>query len=89
MKKLVYILTVHGDIYRPQEPNVQDPTKVAGYYHPVCLIKKLLFGRWQIDYFCPKVACVNGGISRGDENTPNIRLILYPNGIQQIRYEKD
>lgn len=83
--KLKYI-KANGVFYRPQEPGVRNENKACGNYH-VCLIKKLPFGRWRIDYYDEHVQFYEkGGYCFGDENKPNQRLILYPNGIEEISY---
>ena len=75
-------------IYKSQKKGVKDESKHWGNY-PVCNIKKLSFGRYQIDYFCRIRQCyvLNKGISDGDEDTPNTRVILYPNGIEEIHFK--
>jgi len=84
--KLKYI-KANGEYYRPQKAGEQDPNKVEGCHLPVCIIKKLLFGRWRIDFYDHNTQFhEKGGYSWGDEDTPNTRLILYPSGIEEIRY---
>jgi hypothetical protein len=83
--KLEYI-KADGTYYRPQEPGVKDETKISSNY-PVCLIKKLFFGRWQIDYYDKDTQWREKGCySIGDEDKPNVRLIVYPLGIEEIRW---
>lgn len=83
--KLQYI-KANGKYYRPQESGIQDTSK-AEVNFPVCLIKKLWFGRWQIDYFDEITQIYDkGGYSFGDEDKPNQRVILYPSGIEEIKY---
>lgn len=43
-----------------------------------CTIKKLCFGRWQIEY-CDQFI-------RPNYDTINTRIILYPSGIEEIKY---
>ena len=85
--KLEYI-KANGKYYKPQEAKIKiDKFK----NHPVCTIKKLLFGFWQIDYYCLEAQYKIKGdfsCSRGDEDTPNKRVILYPWGIEEISYFK-
>jgi hypothetical protein len=78
--KLDYI-KANGRRYRPQEAGVPKPNTFCNY--PVCKIKKLLFGRWMVEYYDP-YDC--GGYSFGDEDTPNKRVVLYPAGIEEIRW---
>jgi len=83
--KLEYI-KANGKYYRPQKAGV----KINQFEnHPVCIIKKLLFGFWQIDYYCREAQeKIKGDFSCswGDEDTPNKRVILYPLGIEEISY---
>ncbi len=86
--KLEYI-KANGEYYYPQEPNVQDPKCHDGICIPVCYIKKLWFGRWQVDLYEDNVELeTTGGITFERNKYPNVRLILYPSGIQEIRYLK-
>jgi hypothetical protein len=82
--ELQYIKTKNGDIFRPQKAGVTDESKICSNY-PVCIIKKLLFGMYQIDYF--DEFNVKGYHSFGQEDKPNTRLILYPSGIEEIKYK--
>lgn len=55
--------------------------KANGIYYQAnetCLIKKLWFGRWQVDYF--------DYLYLGDTGKPNMRVILYPSGIEEIKF---
>ncbi len=75
-----------GKYYTPQKAGVKDPSKTSGNLH-VCIIKKLLFGRYQIDYYCDYRQFYElGGYQHGNEDKPNTRLILYPAGIEEIRF---
>lgn len=79
--KLEYI-KAGGRIYIPQEAGIPKPGTSCNY--PVCKIKKLLFGLWMVEYYEPyNNRC---GYSFGDEDKPNRRVILYPAGIEQIRW---
>jgi hypothetical protein len=78
--KLDYI-KADGRRYRPQEAGVKMPKSYRNY--PVCKIKKLLLGRWMVEYY-DDYDC--DGYSFGDEDTPNKRVILYPAGIEEIRW---
>lgn len=76
-----------GKYYRPQQAGVQDPDKLEGCHYHVCIIKKLLFGRWQIDYYDEHTQFYSkGGYSFGDEDKPNTRLIIYPSGVEEIKW---
>lgn len=84
--KLDYI-KANGKKYYPREAYVQDPNLIEGCYYPVCFIKKLFFGRWQIDYYDDYVQYeINGGYSMRDECKPNARIILYPSGIEEVKW---
>ena len=83
--RLEYI-KANGEYYRPQEAGIKDPSTHFSNYH-VCIIKKLWFGRWQIDYYDHhKQFEVYGSYGFGDEDTPNQRVILYPSGIEEIKW---
>ena len=74
--------------YKPQEAGIKKENGCSNC--PVCLIKKLWFGLWQIDYFDLDYQYSSAGYySPGDEDKPNQRLILYPSGIQEIRWNID
>lgn len=81
--KLEYIKTKDGQYFYPQKAGVKDKSKIFGNY-PVCIIKSISNGRFQIDYF-DMFNCIDG-YSFGCEDKPNTRLILYPNGIEKISY---
>ena len=87
MKKQLLYIKANGVYYRPQKPGIMDENKNFGNY-PVCLIKKILFGLlWQIDYFDKVYQYTEkGGYSFGDEDIPNQRIILYPLGIEEIKW---
>jgi hypothetical protein len=79
-------IKVNGVYYRPQKAGVKDKhNKWVNY--PVCTIKKLWFGFWQIDYYCEIIAWEKGYIQAGEENYPNKRIILSPLHIQEISYK--
>lgn len=89
MKKLLYIKTTDGEIFRPQASGVKDPNTNFSNY-PVCIIKKLLFGRYKIEYYDRLLWLELGTLysySPGDEDKPNAVKILYPSGIKEIKYE--
>lgn len=80
--KLEYI-KANGMYYIPQEAGVKNPNTWDSNY-PVCIIKKLWFGRWQIDYY--DFLNTPAFVSDRDENKPNTRIVLYPNGIEEIKW---
>ena len=77
-----------GKYYRPQEAGVKNTTKLFSNY-PICLIKKLRFGRWRIDFFDKMIQYSKfGGYMFGDEDKPNTTIFLYPAGIEEIVYSQ-
>ncbi len=86
MKRTLKHIKANGEYYWPQKAGVKDEGRNLRHL-PVCLIKKLAFGRWRIDYFNEHAQFYElGGYSSGDEDTPNTRLILYPSGIEEVCY---
>ena len=84
--ELIYI-KVNGEYYRPQAAGVQDPNKIKGRHYPVCIIKKLLFGRWQIDYYDEMAQFhAKGSYRIGDEDKPNVRVIISRSEVQEIKW---
>jgi len=83
--KLEYI-KANGIYWRPQEAGVQDPKMIEGACFPVCYIKKRWFGIWQIDYYDNFIYAYK---SQSDNQKPVSKLLLYPNGIEEIRFSKD
>jgi len=82
--KIRYI-KANGKYYHPQKAGEQmmPLSKYRkGAFISICFIKKLWFGRWQIDFY-DKMHWV--GYST-DNQKPNTRLIIYPNGIEEISY---
>lgn len=71
--------------YYPQLAGIQDSKKHIGYCYDVCFIKKLIFGIFQIDFYDPYL--VKGGYGRETNQKPNARLLIYPSGIQEIKYK--
>lgn len=84
--KLEYI-KANGNYYQPQKAGVKAEHQTFGN-HPVCIIKKLWFGRWQIDHYddYTQFHTKNVGYGFGDEDKPNQRIILYPAGIEEISW---
>lgn len=82
-----YIKT-KDEVYKPQKKGIKDESKRIGNY-PVCYIKKLSFGRYQIDYYCSmhQVYVLKKGVCFGDEDKPNKRIILYPKAIEEISFK--
>lgn len=86
MKILEYI-KANGEYYTPQEPGVQDPKKIEGVFYPACYIKKLWFGRWQVDIYDDFAQYhIHGSSTLHSNQKPNTRIILYPAGIEEIKY---
>lgn len=83
--ELEYI-KANGKYYYPQESGVDDPTKILDICHPVCFIKKLMFGRWKIELYDPYAEVHPKVWDTRDNQTPNVKIILYPSGIEEIRY---
>lgn len=83
--KLEYIKTKNGKTFYPQKAGVKDESKVIGNY-PVCIIEKSFLGTFIIEYF--DVFNCTGFHTIGDnrEDIPNTRIILYPNGIEEMCY---
>ena len=83
--KLEYIKA--NDIYyRPQEKGEQDTDKIKGCFLPVCYIKQISDGRWQIDYYDDGLYVYRDSY---DNQKPSSQLILYPAGIQEIKHTKE
>jgi len=84
--KIEYI-KANGVYFRPQEPGIKDKLKIEGNY-PVCKITELESDKWKIEYFDIDAQFSDkGSYSYGDENHPNVMLILFPSGIEEIRYK--
>lgn len=62
------------------------PTEKEGNWKPVCFIKQLSGGRFQIDMW-DELSVNEEKVESYHTNTPNTKIILYPSGIQEIRYE--
>lgn len=71
-----------------QKAGIKDKSKLFGNLY-VCKIKQLTLGRFQIDYFCSIYQCyvLKKGLSFGDEDKPNKRIILYPNAIEEVHFK--
>jgi len=85
--KIDYIKT-KNKTFIAQKSGVKDESKYFGNI-PICKIKKLTLGRFQIDYFCSIHQCyvLKKGLSLGDEDKPNKRIILYPNAIEEVHFK--
>jgi len=85
--EIEYIKT-NGRFYYPIAKGVKNEGAIMdSICLDVCFIKKLLFGRFQIDYYDARTACEKeGGCSMFHNQIPNVRLIVYPSGIQEIKY---
>lgn len=77
--KLEYIKS-NGKVYRPVEPKTEG---WGGLFIPVCYIKKMSRGRWQVDTW--DIHASGYGSSNQE---PNTRIILYPSGIEEIKYNQ-
>ena len=84
--KLKYI-KADNIYYFPVGEKVQDPKCWEGIWKPVCFIKQLSGGKFQIDMWDSNSADWENGVGNEDKQTPNTKIILYPSGIQEIRYE--
>lgn len=85
--EILHIKTKDGIIYKPQEVGIKDESKVFKNF-PVCNIKKLSKGKFQVDYFDEDFQWENKKcLSTNDGDTPNVRLVLYPSGIEEIKYK--
>ena len=83
----VEYIKANGSYYHSQEKGEQDPKKIPGCCYDVCYIKKLLFGRWQIDYYDRfRPDWQKGSDMYTHNQEPNTRLTLYPSGIEEIRW---
>lgn len=79
-------IKANGKYYRPQKAGIQDPEKIEGYCYPVCYIKKLWFGRWRIDYHDGWDLDYTKGVGMNNKHLITTRIILYPSGIEEIKY---
>lgn len=87
--KLRYII-VKGEYYYPMDKWIQDPKKIEGAYYPVCYIKPLEGGLFQIDYFNEVYPYERTEHFPDQGNqTPNARIIAYPSGIEKVEYERE
>lgn len=80
-------LKAGGIDYKPQPAGEPIPGRHLTNF-PVCIIKKLMFGRWQIDYFDEDYQSfeTKTGYRFFDEDKPNKRLIIYPSGVEEVEY---
>ena len=71
-----YIKTKNACYYPTDK---RSTNKYSWLYKPVCYIKKLWFGRWQIDYYDPYTEYETKGFSNANSNqSPNVRLVVFP-----------
>jgi len=82
--KILYI-KANGEYHEAQERGVQDPKLIEGRNLPVCKINKLMFGRYQVDYY--EAAYDTNRSFNSDNGKPNVRLILYPSGIEEVKFK--
>ena len=71
-------IKANGVYYRPMKYGIQDPSKMEGCFYPEVKITKLWFGRWKIEGYKDSIY--------DDDNI--IMIILFPAGIEEIRYKK-
>ena len=87
-KKSIIYVKANDTYYFHTPKNVQKDDCIAGCYRDVCYIKHLLFGRIQIDLYDENLYLTKHGyVTFNGGQEPNCRLILYPSGIQEIKYE--
>lgn len=75
-----------GEKYYHQEKGEQDPTKIEGICYPICLITKKVFGRYQVDYYDEFEKPVTDDWYQ-ENQIPNRRLVIYPSGVEEIKYK--
>lgn len=83
--KLEYI-KANGEYYYPMQPGIQDPSKIDGVCYEEVRITKLWFGRYKVEMF-PYVFLSKDGTYK-PKNNPHTTIILYPAGIQEIKYSE-
>lgn len=83
--RLEYI-KANGVIYYPQKAGEQDPNKTEGCFYPVCYIKQISNGRWQVDYYDDSLYCYK---NEYNNQKPASRVILYPSGIEEVKFTKE
>lgn len=88
VRKVVLAIKVNGEIFYPQKPGVQHPLRHEGCFKPVCIIKKLPFGFWCIDYFDDFMSSHKRFkyMFDGIENIPNTRIIASPFFVEFVKY---
>ena len=72
-------IKINGKIYSPMPAGVQNHKCRDGIYYPVCKIKKLIFGLWQVDYYDIYYDC-------NDNQTPNTRIIVHSSKVDEVKY---
>lgn len=86
MKKVQIEYIRLGDIiYYNQPAGVQNPKSIKGVMLDVCIIKKLPFGRYRIDRYNPLKPTNHYSMFESNQH-PNERIIAYPSGISEIKY---
>lgn len=85
MKRELHYIKANGKYHYPIQSKEQDPYKFEGCYLPVCFVKKLLFGRWKISYY--DIHKDPGPYGFNQNQVPNIILIIYSAGIEEIMYK--
>lgn len=86
--KLLYIESTNGIKYTEDE--FYKFTDKPNDIEQNCKITKLWFGKYKITYFDPYNSKGEYLYSPGDEiNNHNTVIIIYPNGIKEIKYTKE
>ncbi len=83
--KLQYI-KAGGKYYKPIGLKEQNPDMRDGVFKGVCFITQIGDGRWQVDYYDDWIYAYKHAY---DNQEPRERVILYPSGIEEIKYIVD
>ena len=82
--QLEYI-KANGKYWYPMKSGVQHPNRREGCFYPVCFIKQISNGRWQVDYFDNNYCAYK---DHWDNQIPGSRIILYPSGIEEVKFSE-
>ncbi len=89
--ELIHI-KANNKYYHPMKKGIQNPTCWDGIFYDVCFIKKLWFGVWRVDYYdqdeFKQVTPLPFPFHSQSNQIPNVRIYLYPSGIQEVKYKK-
>ena len=90
--KLKYIRTLDNIYYPSDGKQLFDTNLPQQIYYPFCEIKPIKHGAFEINFFVSptdktEIYDVNNYVHDWDNNTANQRIIVYPSGIKEIRYE--